>query len=92
MQKILKKSFFMILLIISIVFLPNNVNALSTMSNLSEIKSGYTANDVVYYKLDVEINKKGTININGQEINVARRRRKDFEIAFQRYDLEFRGE
>lgn len=35
--------------------------------------------------------KKGTININGQEINVARRR-KDFEIAFQRYDLEFRGE
>ena len=69
MQKILKKSFFMILLIISIVFLPNNVNALSTMSNLSEIKSGYTANDVVYYKLDVEINKKGTINNNSSITN-----------------------
>ena len=42
--------------------------------------------------MNVDSYKKGTININGQEINVARRRRKDFEIAFQRYDLEFRGQ
>lgn len=154
MQRILKKAFFMILLIISIVFLPNNVSALSTqyksineeiislndnssfqftkvnfknwsnsqyptfglsgvvyngnnydvsflatatyydsnynviattydnqfvpageynsyshMSNLSEIKSGYTANDIVYYKLDVEINKKGAINNNSPITN-----------------------
>lgn len=155
MQKILKKAFFMILLIISIVFLPNNVSALSTqyksineeiislnddnssfqftkvnfknwsnskypifglsgvvyngnnydvsflatatyydsnyniiattydnqfvpareynsyshMSDLSEIKSGYTVNDIVYYKLDVEINKKGTINNNSPITN-----------------------
>ena len=33
--------------------------------------------------MNVDSYKKGTIN---------RRRRKDFEIAFQRYDLEFRGE
>lgn len=42
--------------------------------------------------MNVDSYKKGTININGQEINVARRRRKDFEIEFQRYDLEFRRE
>lgn len=42
--------------------------------------------------MNIDSYKKGTININGQEINVARRRRKDFEIEFQRYDLEFRGE
>ena len=41
--------------------------------------------------MKVDSYKKGKININGKEINVARRRRKDFEIAFQRYDLEFRG-
>ncbi len=155
MKKILKKFFFMILLIISIVFLPYNVNALSTnyknineeivslnddnssfqfknvnfknwsnlkypsfglggvvyngnnydvsflaiatyydsnynliattydnqfipagqynsyshMSNLSEIKSGYTANDIAYYKLDIEINKKETINNNSSITN-----------------------
>ena len=155
MQKKLKKAFFMVLLIISIVFLPNNVSALSTqyksineeiislnddnssfqftkinfknwsnsqyptfglsgvvyngnnydvsflatatyydsnynviattydnqfvpageynsyshMSNLSEIKSGYTANDIVYYKLNVEINKKGIINNNSTMTN-----------------------
>ena len=27
------------------------------MSNLGEIKIGYTVNDIVYYSLDVEINK-----------------------------------
>lgn len=42
--------------------------------------------------MNIDSYKKGTININGQEINVARRRRKDFEIEFQRYDLEFKGE
>lgn len=41
--------------------------------------------------MKVDSYKKGKININGKEINVARRRRNDFEIAFQRYDLEFRG-
>ena len=30
-------------------------NSYSQMSNLSEIKNGYTADDIVYYKLDVEV-------------------------------------
>lgn len=34
------------------------------MSNLSEIKSGYTVNDIVYYKLDASINKKESISNN----------------------------
>ena len=41
--------------------------------------------------MKVDSYKKGKINIKGKEISVARRRRKDFEIAFQRYDLGFRG-
>ena len=44
-------------------------NSYSHMSNLSEIKSGYTANDIVYYKLDVEINKKGTTSNNSSITN-----------------------
>lgn len=42
--------------------------------------------------MKIDSYKKGKINIKGKDTMVARRRRKDFEIAFQRYDLEFRGE
>ena len=38
--------------------------------------------DMLDRNLFIRISKSG----------IARRRRKDFEIAFQRYDLEFRGE
>ncbi len=44
-------------------------NSYSHMSNLSEIKSGYSANDIAYYKLDVKINKKETINNNSSITN-----------------------
>lgn len=41
--------------------------------------------------MNIDFYKNGKLNIKGKNMNVARRRRKDFEIAFQRYDLEYRG-
>ncbi len=175
MPKILKKSFFMILLIISIVFLPNRVHALTTeyksineeitslnddnssfqftkvnftnlstsenpafglsgvvyngnkydvsfmatasyydsnynliattnnnqfvpageynsyshMTNLSEIKSGYTANDIVYYKLDVQINKKETTN-NNSNINTPSKnwQYRSYDYVIDKYNID----
>lgn len=54
-------------------FVPSGeYNSYSQISNLDEIKSGYTANDIAYYKLDVEISKSGTsttTNNNSQYSN-----------------------
>ena len=41
--------------------------------------------------MKIDFYKKGKISIEGKDILVARRRRRDFELAFQKYDLEFRG-
>lgn len=64
-------------------------NSYSHMSNLSEIKSGYTANDIVYYKLDVEINKKGTTNNNSSTTIPSKNNKyKSYEYVIDKYNVD----
>lgn len=55
MKKIFKNTLFIILLIFSIIFIPNNVNALSYNSNLE-----YTLNS---YDINIIVNENNTLNI-----------------------------
>lgn len=47
-------------------FIPaGEYNSYSHISNLDAINSGYTVNDIVYYRIDADINKSGTTNNSG---------------------------
>lgn len=64
-------------------------NSYSQMSNLSEIKSGYTANNIVYYKLDVEINKKGPINSNSNNTIPSKNNNyKSYAYVIDKYNVD----
>ena len=62
-------------------------NSYNHMSDLSEIKGGYTANDIVYYKLDVIINKKETNNYNDYTIPSKNDNYKFYDYVIDKYDV-----
>lgn len=64
-------------------FVPSGeYNSYSQISNLDEIKSGYTANDIAYYKLDVEISKSGTSTITNNNSQYS-----NYDYILNSYDI-----
>ncbi len=67
-------------------------SSLNKIEEILNIQLFYKVNKAYVINLmKVEDYKNGKIFIDGQEISVPRRKRKKFEIAFQKFDLEFWG-